>query len=83
VALRRSLRSSDAGAVGSRRGAPSGGPAGGIRRAQHHGWTADKQALLRAFDESGITGVFMEPAQGGFIEGPKNLALALVAFELA
>jgi alkylation response protein AidB-like acyl-CoA dehydrogenase len=48
-----------------------------------HEWTADKQALLQAFDESGITGVFMEPAQGGFIEGPKNLALALVAFELA
>ena len=25
----------------------------------------------------------MDPGQGGFIEGPKNLALALVAFELA
>ena len=48
-----------------------------------HEWTAEKQALLAAFDESGVTGVFMDPAQGGFIEGPKNLALALVAFELA
>jgi alkylation response protein AidB-like acyl-CoA dehydrogenase len=48
-----------------------------------HEWTADKQALLQAFDESGVTGVFMDPGQGGFIEGPKNLALALVAFELA
>ena len=48
-----------------------------------HEWTAGKQELLQAFDESGITGVFMDPAQGGFIEGPKNLALALVAFELA
>jgi len=48
-----------------------------------HEWTPDKAGLLQAFDESGITGVFMEPAQGGFIEGPKNLALALVAFELA
>src|SRR5664279_441603 len=48
-----------------------------------HDWTADKQALLQAFDESGITGVFMEPSQGGFIDGAKNLALALVAFELA
>jgi len=48
-----------------------------------HEWTADKQSLLQAFDESGITGVFMEPSEGGFIEGPKNLALALVAFELA
>ncbi|HTS61022.1 MAG TPA: acyl-CoA dehydrogenase family protein [Candidatus Acidoferrales bacterium] len=48
-----------------------------------HEWTAEKAALLEGFDESGITGVFMEPSQGGFIEGPKNLALALVAFELA
>ena len=48
-----------------------------------HEWTAEKNALLQAFDESGITGVFMEPSQGGFIEGPKNLALALTAFELA
>jgi alkylation response protein AidB-like acyl-CoA dehydrogenase len=48
-----------------------------------HEWTPEKNALLRAFDESGITGVFMDPGQGGFIEGPKNLALALVAFELA
>jgi alkylation response protein AidB-like acyl-CoA dehydrogenase len=48
-----------------------------------HEWTPEKNALLQAFDESGITGVFMDPGQGGFIEGPKNLALALVAFELA
>ena len=48
-----------------------------------HEWTADKKALLQAFDESGITAVFMDPGQGGFIEGPKNLALALTAFELA
>jgi alkylation response protein AidB-like acyl-CoA dehydrogenase len=48
-----------------------------------HEWTPDKNALLQTFDESGITGVFMDPGQGGFIEGPKNLALALVAFELA
>ncbi len=31
----------------------------------------------------GITAVFLDPEHGGFIEGPKNLALALVAFELA
>src|ERR1039458_9026094 len=48
-----------------------------------HEWTPEKAALLQSFDESGITGVFMEPSDGGFIEGPKNLALALVAFELA
>ena len=48
-----------------------------------HEWTEDKNGLLKAYDESGITAVFLDPQQGGFIEGPKNLALALVAFELA
>jgi len=48
-----------------------------------HDWTAEKAELLRAYDESGITAVFMDPSQGGFLEGPKNLALALVAYELA
>ncbi len=48
-----------------------------------HEWTAEKNELLAAYDESGITAVFMDPEQGGFIAGPKNLALALVAFELA
>jgi alkylation response protein AidB-like acyl-CoA dehydrogenase len=48
-----------------------------------HDWTPDKNELLRAYDESGITSVFMNPSEGGFIEGPKNLALSLVAFELA
>jgi alkylation response protein AidB-like acyl-CoA dehydrogenase len=31
----------------------------------------------------GLTTVFMDPEDGGFIVGPKNLALALVAFELS
>ena len=48
-----------------------------------HEWTPGKAELLEAFDRSGITAVFMEPEQGGFLVGPKNLALALVAFELA
>ncbi len=48
-----------------------------------HDWTERKQELLRHYDECGVTGVFMEPHQGGFIEGPKNLAMALAAFELA
>jgi alkylation response protein AidB-like acyl-CoA dehydrogenase len=48
-----------------------------------HEWTAEKASLLQAFDESGITAVFMDPSQGGYLEGPKNLALALTAFELA
>jgi alkylation response protein AidB-like acyl-CoA dehydrogenase len=48
-----------------------------------HDWTSAKAELLDAFDKAGITAVFMEPEHGGFIAGPKNLALALVAFELA
>jgi alkylation response protein AidB-like acyl-CoA dehydrogenase len=48
-----------------------------------HEWTPAKNEMLRAFDRAGITGVFMEPEEGGFISGPKNLALALAAFELA
>ena len=50
---------------------------------QTHEWTDHKAQLLEAFDTSGLTALFMDPHQGGFIEGPKNLALALVAFELS
>jgi alkylation response protein AidB-like acyl-CoA dehydrogenase len=55
--------------------------AGGGRRT--HEWTPEKQALLAEFDRAGITSAYMDPSEGGSIEGPKNLALALVAFELA
>ena len=48
-----------------------------------HEWTPEKNALLAIYDESGITSAFLNPEFGGFIEGPKNLALALVAFELS
>ncbi len=48
-----------------------------------HEWTAGKQAMLHAFDQAGVTAAFMEPEEGGFIAGPKNLALSLAAFELA
>ena len=48
-----------------------------------HDWTAEKNSLLSIYDESGITAAFLDPEHGGFIEGPKNLALALVAFELS
>ncbi|MBC17266.1 MAG: acyl-CoA dehydrogenase [Desulfovibrio sp.] len=48
-----------------------------------HEWTEQKDELLTAFDQSGLTALFMDPHQGGYIEGPKNLALSLVAFELA
>lgn len=48
-----------------------------------HEWTPAKQEMMEAFDKAGITAAFMEPEQGGFITGPKNLALGLAAFELA
>ncbi|MBI5381948.1 MAG: acyl-CoA/acyl-ACP dehydrogenase [Opitutae bacterium] len=48
-----------------------------------HDWTEQKNQLLKAYDDAGITTCFMDPHQGGFIEGPKNLVLALVALELA
>lgn len=47
-----------------------------------HEWTPEKQEMLKAFDEAGITAAFMEPEDGGYIAGPKNLVLALIAFEL-
>ena len=48
-----------------------------------HEWNEKKAQLLTGFDEVGLTTVFMDPEEGGFIAGPKNLALSLVAFELS
>src|SRR5450759_2541346 len=48
-----------------------------------HEWNEKKAQLLPAFDEAGITVAFLDPEDGGFIPGPKNLALALIAFELS
>lgn len=48
-----------------------------------HDWTPAKASLLASFDESGITAAFLDPKYGGLFEGPKNMALALIAFELA
>jgi len=63
------------------RGAVARAVANGARKS--HEWSSEKAQLLDAFDESGITALFMDPRYGGYIEGPKNLALALVAFELS
>src|SRR4051794_13684725 len=49
----------------------------------NHEWTARKATLLESFDQAGITSVFMDPEDGGYLSGPKNFAMALVAFELA
>ncbi len=48
-----------------------------------HEWTLEKNSLLQHYDESGITAASLDPEQGGFVAGPKNLVLALIAFELA
>lgn len=48
-----------------------------------HEWTEAKSEMMDAFDRAGITAAFMEPEEGGYISGPKNLVLALTAFELA
>jgi alkylation response protein AidB-like acyl-CoA dehydrogenase len=48
-----------------------------------HEWTPEKNSLLQHYDESGITAAFLDPELGGYIAGPKNLVLALLAFELA
>lgn len=48
-----------------------------------HEWNDEKGKLLTAFDESGLTALYMDVDKGGFIEGPKNMAMALVAFELS
>ena len=48
-----------------------------------HEWTPAKNSLLKVYDESGITGAFLDPEHGGMFGGPKNLAMALTAFELA
>ncbi len=50
---------------------------------QTHEWTEAKNALLSDFDTSGITAAFLDPECGGYLTGPKNLAMALIAFELA
>ena len=58
-------------------------PPGGRRRTQHPRVDPRQGEMLEAFDRAGITAAFMEPEEGGFISGPKNLALSLAAFELA
>ncbi|MCX7887271.1 MAG: acyl-CoA/acyl-ACP dehydrogenase, partial [Verrucomicrobiae bacterium] len=55
--------------------------ADGVRNT--HDWNARKEEMLAAMDAAGVTAAFMEPEDGGYIAGPKNLALALIAFELS
>jgi len=55
--------------------------ADGVRNT--HEWTERKNTLLDAFDASGLTALYMDTTQGGYIDGPKNFALCLTTFELS
>ena len=46
-------------------------------------WTADKQQMLEAFDQAGITGLSAGRGEENQAAGAANLAAALAAFELA
>lgn len=48
-----------------------------------HEWTEGKNELYKAFDESGITAAGLDMEFGGIIEGPRNHALGLAAYELS
>ncbi|GAB7079192.1 acyl-CoA dehydrogenase family protein [Megalodesulfovibrio paquesii] len=48
-----------------------------------HDWTEEKASLLTAMDDAGVTALFLDPKYGGYIDGPKNMAMSLAAFELA
>jgi alkylation response protein AidB-like acyl-CoA dehydrogenase len=48
-----------------------------------HEWTPAKADLLTAFDQAGITSAFMDTEHGGYIDGPKNMAQALISWEIA
>ena len=48
-----------------------------------HEWTAAKNEMYQAFDACGVTAAGLDMEYGGIIDGPRNLALALIAFELA
>lgn len=55
--------------------------AAGVRNS--HEWTPEKEEILTAFDQAGLTSAFVDIEQGGYIEGPKNMAMALLSWEIA
>lgn len=48
-----------------------------------HEWTPAKNEMYQAFDDSGITAGGLDPDFGGTFQGSRNLALALLAYEIA
>jgi hypothetical protein len=73
----------DAGPGGARRRAGSGRAARGRRRSAPTSGRGGKAGAARRLRPLRAHRRVLDPEHGGFIDGPKNLALALVAFELA
>ncbi len=48
-----------------------------------HEWTKEKADLLKEYDAAGISAAPVDPKYGGYLEGPKNLILSLMAYELS
>src|SRR5574344_117889 len=48
-----------------------------------HEWTPEKNSMFAAFDAAGITAGALDPACGGLFEGPKNLAMSLLSYEVS
>jgi alkylation response protein AidB-like acyl-CoA dehydrogenase len=71
--------------VEASRGVARGPVARLVARGGRHSdaWTPDKADLLKAFDAAGLSVLAVDAEQGGRIDGPKNLAISLAAFELA
>jgi alkylation response protein AidB-like acyl-CoA dehydrogenase len=71
--------------VGAARAVARGPVARLVARGARHSdaWTPDKAALVKAFDAAGLSVLAADGEYGGPIDGPKNLGIALAAFELA
>ena len=71
--------------VQAARGVARGPLASLVARGARHSdaWTPDKAGLVRAFDAAGLSVLAADGEYGGPIDGPKNLGIALAAFELA
>ncbi len=67
------------------RGVARGPVARLVARGARHSdaWTPDKAGLVKAFDAAGLSVLAVDAGYGGSIDGPKNLGIALAAFELA
>ncbi len=55
--------------------------AGGQRKT--HEWTPEKQSMFDAFDASGVTAGALNADCGGMFEGPKNLPMSLLSYEMS